>query len=173
MFKTKEDIKQWCDDHFIEDYTINEDLTVDVDNDVFLYLLPIIYLPIQFGEINGEFLLGENGLKSLRGCPYIVHHDFTCGGNEITSLNYLPKIIEGTIRLFNNKKLIDFTSTLEESNNLIKSTHIIPGLTYLSHDEGDMYSYDTEEYLKWNDSCRQFFEEEEFIVGEPDIEIFL
>ncbi len=173
MFTIKEDIATWCDDNFISNYTIDDNLTVNVNSDVFLYLIPMETLPVQFGYISGEFLLGENGLTSLKGCPHTVEHDFTCGGNLISSLKYLPQTINGTIKLFNNIKLTDFTSNLKTCNNLIKSSNRIPGLSFLSF-EDEIYSYDSLEYIKWNDNVIHFLEEDaDFIMDEEEDIIYL
>jgi len=173
MFTIKKDIIDWCDSCLIDNYTIDNNLVVDVNGDVFLYLIPIDYLPVQFGHISGEFLLGENGLKSLDGCPHTVEHDFTCGGNLITSLKYLPQVINGTIKLFNNINLIDFTSDLKSCNNLIKTSNRIPGLTFLSY-EDEIYSYDSLEYIEWNKQVDNFLNNDDsFLVEDEEQGIFL
>ncbi len=167
MFTTKKEIIQWCDNYLITNYNIDDNLIVNVDGDVFLYLVPIKTLPFQFGKVSGEFLLGENGLISLKGCPYTVESDFTCGGNLITSLKYLPQIINGTIKLFNNINLINFTSNLKTCNNLIKTSNRIPGLTFLSY-EDEIYSYDSLAYLEWNNQIDHFLHDENLHLTENE-----
>ena len=123
----------------------------------------------------GELRLsvGENGLKSLDGCPHTVEHDFTCGGNLMASLKYLPQVINGTIKLFNNINLTDFTSDLKSCNNLIKTSNRIPGLTFLSY-EDEIYSYDSLEYIEWNKQVDNFLNNDDsFLVDDEEQGIFL
>ena len=163
QFKSKEEICNWCTDNLIENFTINDDLTVDVDDNVILYLCQMEELPVQFGNVSGDFILGENNLKTLEGVPTSVGGDFICGGNDIRDLDYFPKVINARIILLNNP-LMSYTSPLEHANNIIWISHPIPGLTYLEIDEHGYYKYNIDDYLIWNEEAKEFFEKHDFII---------
>ncbi len=163
QLETKEDIENWCDNNMIENYTINDDLTVDVNDNVILYLVEMNSLPIQFGYVKGDFILGENGLTTLKGVPHTVDGDFICGGNNIRDLDYFPKNINSRIILLNND-LHSYTSPLSSANNMIWISNIIPGLSYLDIDEYGYYKYNIDDYLVWNEGAKEFFENNLFVI---------
>ena len=76
MLKTKSAISLWLDKYDIENYTINDDLTVDVAGNVYLGNSGLATIPIQFGKVGGTFSCYNNQLKSLVGCPREVGGDF-------------------------------------------------------------------------------------------------
>ena len=109
-------IKDWLDKMGIIRYTINNDLTIDVNATVNLCnrLGDAEKLPdyIQFGKIkNGHFSLYNNNLTSLKGCPYEIdkgntayNGDFCCVNNRLTSLEFAPKSITGAFICTQNAK---------------------------------------------------------------------
>jgi len=112
QFTTKEQIKDWLDKHNIEDYTINKDLTVDVDGHV--KLERIEYLPFKFGRVEGSFSIKHSNITSLKNSPDYVGIDFEIVGNTIKSLEHSPKVVKVRYRLYLNKTEIE---------NLIGITH--------------------------------------------------
>ena len=162
-FTSKDEIIKWCQDNLIENFKINDDLSVDVDDNVILYLVKMKELPVQFGYVKGDFILGENGLETLKGVPESVGGDFICGGNNIRDLDYFPKNIDARIILTNNK-LTSYTSPLETANNIIWCSETIAGLSYLDIDEYGYYKYNIDDYLIWNQNTKSFFEEHSFII---------
>ena len=162
-FTSKDDISDWCDYNFIENYTISDDLIVDVDGSVILYMVPMKKLPVVFGHVTGDMILGENGLITLKGVPHTVDGDFICGGNDIEDLDFFPVEIYGRIILLNNR-LKSFISPLEKAKYIIEITQRIPGLTYLDY-EDNYYKYDVDLYLEWNRHIKNFYEDEHrFII---------
>lgn len=95
MLKTKEEIKAWLDEYWIEHYTINDDLTVDVDGDVDLDSEKLTEIPVQFGRVNGAFLCCSNSLTSLSGIPKIIEDGFVCLDNPLENELNLNKSIVG------------------------------------------------------------------------------
>ncbi|SDK23161.1 hypothetical protein SAMN05192566_0725 [Methylophilus rhizosphaerae] len=95
MFKYKNEIEYWLDEMKIKNFTINEDLTVDVNNNVDLERCWLKELPVQFGKVEGFFDCANNQLTSLKGCPYEVDGYFACHNNKLTSLEHSPKYING------------------------------------------------------------------------------
>ncbi len=51
-----------CDQYGISNYSINEDMSVSVDGDVFLYKMDLIEIPIKFKKVSGYFDCSCNGL---------------------------------------------------------------------------------------------------------------
>ena len=163
QLKSKEEISKWCKDHLIENYTINDDLTVDVDDNVILYQYPIEELPFQFNYVKGDFILGENNLTTLKGVPYKIDGDFICGGNNIRDLDYFPKYVNSRIMLLNNP-ISSHVSPLEFANNIIWISEPIPGLSYLDIDEYGYYKYNIDDYLIWNKGAKDFFKNNDFFI---------
>lgn len=64
-----EEIQKLCEYYNIEDYSINDDRTVNVNNDVYLAGKQLQSLPLKFGVIYGNFYCENNQLTSLEGCP--------------------------------------------------------------------------------------------------------
>jgi len=93
-------IKQWLDEMCIRNYTINKDLTINVNDCVNLDngLIKTGKLPdyIQFNMINGCFWIRHNNLTTLKGCPKKIvsnsdyNGSFRCSHNNLLSLEYAP-----------------------------------------------------------------------------------
>ena len=94
--KSMEDkeIHEICKKYGITNYKINNGL-VDVDGDVSLWNKQLTHLPLNFGEIRGDFNCGGNKLTTLKGCPVRVNGLFYCSKNKLTKLDYLPEFIGG------------------------------------------------------------------------------
>jgi len=110
MLKTKEEIQAWLDEMRIKNYTINDDLTVDVDGTVKISNKKLVEIPVQFGIVVRDFDCSRNKLTSLKGSPrecvgfYCSHNKltslvgapqkcwyFNCSNNKLTSLEFAPK----------------------------------------------------------------------------------
>lgn len=111
---TKEcEIKLWLDCMGIVDYTIEPNLVVNVASSVHLTHKKLNFLPIQFGEIKGEFNCSFNELKTLKGSPFFVKNNFTCSNNQLTTLKYSPKIVNAHYDCSRNKiKTLDSFQTV-------------------------------------------------------------
>ena len=96
FLQTKEEIEKELEDLGIyRKYTINEDLTIDVNGDIKI-IQKISKFKIKFNKIKGNFTFNNNNLISLKGCPEEVGGDFNCGNNsKLTSLEYSPKKVGG------------------------------------------------------------------------------
>ena len=86
----RRDIDLICKKYGIENYTINEDGTVDVDGDVSLYDKGLTELPLKFGKVSGNFYCYYNKLTSLEGAPLEVGGYFSCRNNQLLSLEGSP-----------------------------------------------------------------------------------
>lgn len=99
---TKEEIHKVCERYKIKNYTINNDLTIDVDGTVNLLAMSLWEIPLNFNYVSGNFYCRYNKLISLEGSPEKVGGDFMCGRNEILSLEHSPKEIGGEFSCFEN-----------------------------------------------------------------------
>lgn len=93
------EIKAWLKDMDIDNYHIHENLTVDVHSSVDISEKNLSYLPLQFGQVNGDFNCSMNELTSLKGSPFIVRGEAYFSENKIKSLNFLPKKVASTLDL--------------------------------------------------------------------------
>ena len=93
----EQEIKSWCDEMGIENYTINSRGEIDVDIRVNLRNKDFKELPYKFGEIIGYFDIGNNpNLTSLKNCPDFVKGSFSCSLNpKLNSLEGCPKRVGG------------------------------------------------------------------------------
>lgn len=99
---SKEEVEAILKTYYIYKYTINDDLTVDVNEDVNLHYEDLEYFPVKFGVVQGNFDCSMNRLKSLRGAPRIVHGHFDCVINKLTTLEGAPREVDGDFDCSNN-----------------------------------------------------------------------
>ena len=164
--QTEEEIHRLCRKYEIEDYIINDDMSIDVNANVNLDHNYFKKLPLNFNYISGDFNCSNNNLISLEGSPKEVGGSFYCninlltslegapekvGGNfgsdinKLTSLKGVPKIIHGFFNCSNNK-LTSLEGSPEKvgdyfgcSNNKLKTLEGAPKIV------GDkFYCYDNE-----------------------------
>lgn len=103
-FFKKRQIKSWLDHCRVNNYTINDDLTIDVDGNVDIFNKnKKNEIPFKFRNINGYFNCEQNELISLKNCPDYVGGDFLCCNNKLESLEFCPKVINGNFFCYNNK----------------------------------------------------------------------
>jgi hypothetical protein len=93
--KTKEDVQRWLDEMEIQNYTISSNLIVNVKGDVSLINKQLTTIPVQFGVVNGDFIISMNKLTSLKGSPTKVGGSFYCTDNKLENLEYSPRIVGG------------------------------------------------------------------------------
>lgn len=101
----EQEIEDWLLTHDIYKYKINNDGTVDIDGDVNLFNKQINIIPIKFGLVSGNFLLTNNNLESLKGCPNIVQGNFKCISNKIKTLEGSPIEVGGNYSCSFNSEL--------------------------------------------------------------------
>lgn len=138
-------IKRWLDNMAIENYIINDDLTVDVNSNLDIRDEGLSEIPVQFGRIGGYFKCKRNSLTSLKGCPKYIKNGFYCDDNLLTSLEYFPGYVGGTISMRNNKltslkgcpKIVD--GSFDVSENMLTSLEYCPDIVkdsfYCIHNE--------------------------------------
>jgi len=92
---TRDGVIKVCKRYRIENYTINDDLSIDVDGDVSLTSNGLEYLPVRFNYVSGSFYCYKNELKSLKGSPQTVGGHFYCHSNKLKTLEGFQKTEEG------------------------------------------------------------------------------
>ena len=115
----KRKIRDWLDLMSVEGYTINDDLTVDVLENVYLDgKLSEFPDYVKFGRVDGYFSCEHNGMTSLAGCPEAVGGIFYCSFNKLVSLEGCPKTAgKGFYCWYNDK-----TFTIEDVRRFCKVT---------------------------------------------------
>ena len=109
--KTKEEIIELCEILEIKEYTINDDMSIDVDTHVNLIGRAFEKFPITFNKVWGSFLCNNGKLTTLEGGPKYVGQDFKCDNNNLTSLKGSPEKIEGYFSCFNNDELTNLNGS--------------------------------------------------------------
>ena len=92
---TREEVIQVCNRYGIGNYTINDDLSIDVDGIVRLFGKNLEYLPLKFNYVSGNFYCNDNALESLEGSPQTIGGCFDCSRNGLLSLDGCPQTING------------------------------------------------------------------------------
>jgi hypothetical protein len=97
--ENKSEVEQILSILEVENYKINDDLSVDVNGSVDISgvgELTLRLIPIQFGKVSGYFFCKKNELITLEGSPKEVGGAFVCSDNRLTSLEGAPKEIGGS-----------------------------------------------------------------------------
>ena len=134
FLQTRREIEAWLKKYEIENYTINDDLSVDVDGDVDITWKQLIlpYIPIQFGIVSGFFDCSDNDLKTLKGAPREVGESFDCSFNQLTSLEFAPREVGRYFLCVNNQLTSlegcpkDVGGNFDCSNNKLSTLKFIP-----------------------------------------------
>jgi hypothetical protein len=109
MLTNKQDIKNWLHSNKVINYTINEDLSVDVYGDVYLNDKNLTVIPIRFNIIKGGFCCENTKLTSTESFPkevYGYYGGVYCYNNNLKNLDNFPKLVEGyIINLVHNPNL--------------------------------------------------------------------
>jgi hypothetical protein len=121
-------IHKICKEYNIKNYTINDDLSIDVDGKVDISNKDLKYLPLKFGRVSGSFYCDNNKLTSLEFCPYWVGGHFHCNDNKLTSLEFCPKFV-------NNRTFFCY------NNRLITLKHLPDNLEYIYFNNNKIWSF--------------------------------
>jgi hypothetical protein len=101
--KTKNRIAIICNFFGIEEYIINDDLSISVSGDVNLSYKLLTRLPLSFRQVTGTFNCKRNKLTTLQGSPAHVSGNFYCSSNCLTDLIGSPLQIDGDFSIYRNK----------------------------------------------------------------------
>jgi hypothetical protein len=103
FLSSKEEVEAFLKKNNIRNYTINDDLTVDVDGSVELSRKRLEMIPVKFGKVSVNFYCEYNALKSLEGAPKEVGGSFYCTHNKLTSLRGAPREVFGRFDCSDNQ----------------------------------------------------------------------
>lgn len=132
-FFTKNKIKRICEEYYIKNYTINDDLSIDVDGDVDISRCELEKLPLTFRNVTGSFNCSENFLTSLKGSPKRCGK-FYCYDNELESLKGGPKYVKEIMNCSQNNltdlkyspiEVFDFISNYNNLTSLIGCPKVV------------------------------------------------
>ncbi len=162
LFESVEDIDAICRKYNIKNYTINEDKSIDVNENVNLYNMGLYKLPLKFRNVSGYFACASNKLTYLNGCPQSVGNSFNCGNNWLKNLKGCPEHISGDFDCSNNR-LVDFEGCPKNvdgdfycSDNKLTSLEGCPNINngYLLCDNNKIRSFEGfPEYIGRNFMC--------------------
>jgi hypothetical protein len=100
-----------CEKYNIENYTINNDGSIDVAGNVNLWDKGLVELPLTFNKVTGWFDCSNNRLTTLKGSPKWIGGFFTCGNNQLTSLKFSPDYVGGDFYCKYNKLIDNYCDT--------------------------------------------------------------
>ena len=135
-------IEKFLSNHNISNYTIRNDGKVDIDGNVNLEFYHLLELPIEFGNVTGNFWCSNNNLKSLDGSPDIVDGDFYCVAcHDLKSLEGGPKIVKGNYTITSCHGLKSLKGCPEEIGGKFKIENCssLPSLNYGPKSVGGSY----------------------------------
>ncbi len=120
------------DNYRIYDYTLNEDGSIDCDQDVNLTYRNLNVIPFNFDKVNGYFHSNNNSLISLKNCPKYINRFFNCSSNKLESLEYGPEYV-GKDYICHHNQLTTLKGCVEEvygsfncRDNLLTSLEFCP-----------------------------------------------
>jgi hypothetical protein len=94
--QVEREIKRICFKYKINNYFINPDGSIDVDDNIKLQEMDLTEIPLIFNKVSGNFNCFNNKLTSLVGSPKHVGGDFYCYDNPLVSLVGCPETIIGS-----------------------------------------------------------------------------
>ncbi len=97
----------------ITEYILNEDGSIDINDEVDLLNLNLNKIPFKFNKVNGNFFISQNNLTSLHNCPNYISGDLFSNGNKLTSLEYGPEYV-GSDYFCDDNKLVTLKGCVEE-----------------------------------------------------------
>lgn len=134
-------IEEICKKYKIENYTINDDGSIDVDGNVNLSTGNIKEIPLNFNKVSGCFWIDGNGITSLKGSPKTVGVDFDCNMNNLTSLEGGPKVVGG-VYLCDNNYLTNLKGSAEECKSFRCAKNDLTSLeSDLKHIKGKLFVF--------------------------------
>ena len=92
-----------CKEYNIENYTINDDYSIDVNGDVNIHRRSLTKIPLKFNKVYGYFDCERNKLTTLLGSPEYVGGGFHCYDNNLTTLEGSPKKVRTSFHCSDNK----------------------------------------------------------------------
>ncbi len=149
-------------------YTINDDGSIDVNDDVIMIDENLNEIPFKFNKIYYAFSVARNKLKSLKNCPKYIGTSFICIDNQLESLEFGPDYV-GTNYFCNHNELKTLKGCVEEvngdfdcQNNKLTSLEFCPMEVNGEFDcsENKLEYLDRSPFIKGNLFCCDMFKSE-------------
>ena len=145
---TRKEVIQVCKRYDIKNYTINDDLSIDVDGNVNLTSNGLEYLPLKFNYVGGGFSCFNNRLKTLEGGPQTVNGNFYCNNNKLESLEGSPQTVGGYFYCTDNK-LKDLEYFPEVNGNVYMRGNLVNLLIYTFIDNKETDNFLIEDFVDY------------------------
>lgn len=84
---------------------VNDDGTITYWGNVYLAHKGLKHIPFRFKEVIGNFIVYDNELTTLEGCPIKLRGRFDCSCNKLTNLKGGPEIHKSDYYMCHNNKL--------------------------------------------------------------------
>lgn len=120
----------------VVEYSISSKGVVDIVGRVDLSHKNLTHIPIQFGNIEGDFNISYNQLTSLQGAPQTVMLGFNCSFNALTNLVGGPSVVKKDY-ICSYNKLISLEGVASNMNRLDASYNHIVSLGHMPTFIGD------------------------------------
>ncbi len=154
--KNKAFVKYGLDQYKIKKYTINDDLTVDIEGSVDLSYSGFEKLPFKFGKVTGSFIIRSCNIETLEGCPYEVGGNFDCSNNNLDSLKGSPSLVDGDFECRKNGLTSLEGMPLEIGGDLIcYNNRKLRSLDSISNIEGTIFCDDSIDTSKFQGYCKE------------------
>ena len=144
---TREEVIEVCERYRIKNYTINDDLSIDVDGDVNLSYGNLEYLPLKFNYVSGNFVCSDNKLKTLEGSPQTVGGYFSCYNNSLKTLEGCPQTVGGRFNCYFNELVSLEGSPQTVNGNFLCFGNELKDLEYFPEVSGNVYIKGNTVYL--------------------------
>lgn len=157
MKMTKNEVYNWLFQYNINDFYVKKDLTVDVLGSVDISSQSLIEIPIQFGEVSGNFNCDNNLLTSFQGMPTEIGLALYASNNLISSFEGFPKYIGTSARLLSNEitHLIKLDTKIEK--NLYLDYNSIKSLNDFNGGFGRFLIHNVENELKMIEELMPYY----------------
>ena len=113
MELTKEQI-EFLDNVCDGSWKLNSDGEVDVDGSVYMSYMNLPEIPVKFGRVSGSFYCYNNQLTTLKNSPTSVGDGYSCSFNNLTSLEFAPKRVNGFF--CHNNPLTNYFKNIKEED---------------------------------------------------------
>lgn len=164
-FNQYNQVIKWLVEMNINKYTINGDLSVDVNQSVLLGSIKLIEIPIQFGIVNGDFFIDNNELVSFKGFPKKVTGYLDCSHNKITNMVGSPTSIGGFFNCYDNNITSLKGGPIEIEGGLNIYNNPLPEIILNFEDKKAIF-INQDEYGIWNSD--DTFNKERFEIFKDD-----
>ncbi len=174
IFESKDlDLEKHLKEYDIKDYSINEDGSIDVNQDVFMFKDDLNTILFKFNKINGAFDISYNNLRNLKNCPKYIEDLFICNHNKLISLEYGPEYV-GSHYYCHNNKLITLKGCVEEvygnfqcNDNKLTSLEFCPMQVDGDFDcsNNKLTELDRSPFIRKNLYCQEMFKSEPEFTG--------